>query len=567
MKNKYILNSFRVVNIAFFTFTFLLASFFVPQSSFSQTSKIETPTLISCGVYDVAIKVQNFTNVGAISLVLNFDSLVFDYRTVGVTFNPAIASASANVSIAGEFRLGIYSQIGTSLPNDAVLFTLHFNLLPTAISGNTTNIIWNTAESEYAGPGGVPVYTAIFNNLLLWEIPATPTATIINNTGVNELNCSLQVISVTASGGGNYSWSDGSSIVGTSANLSITTPGTYTVTVTAPTGCTDDELIVITSSPCPSIITNIEIPTLISCGVYDVAVKVQDFTNIGAISLVLNFDPLVFDYRTVSFTLNPAISSALANVSIPGEFRLVNYSLLGTSLPNDAVLFTLHFNLLPTAIPGNTTNIIWNTILSKYERPYGIPTYNNNFTNLLSWSIPNILPTLTATPIQPASYGQTGSVTLNTTGGMLPYIYDTANPPQTGLAAGSFTYTVSDANGCTDSATVTINPAPICDSIVWVSNILDDNSEITLREAIFRVCNNGIIRFIGALDGQTISLLQGPIIINKNITIDNCNHNLDLTISGIGILFNIEPGASLTLLNCSKLIVKGLIIKHCDCTW
>src|SRR5690606_11459267 len=53
-----------------------------------------------------------------------------------------------------------------------------------------------------------------------------------------ELSCTVTSLTLTASGGGSYSWSNGSTVVGTSAALEITEAGTYTVTVTGENGCT-----------------------------------------------------------------------------------------------------------------------------------------------------------------------------------------------------------------------------------------------------------------------------------------------------------------------------------------
>jgi hypothetical protein len=72
-----------------------------------------------------------------------------------------------------------------------------------------------------------------------------PTAAITNNTATTVLTCNVTSIGVTATGGVSYSWSDGTAVVGTSGALSITAPGTYTVTVTAANGCTDTESITI----------------------------------------------------------------------------------------------------------------------------------------------------------------------------------------------------------------------------------------------------------------------------------------------------------------------------------
>src|SRR6185503_9540135 len=55
--------------------------------------------------------------------------------------------------------------------------------------------------------------------------------------------------------------------------------------------------------------------------------------------------------------------------------------------------------------------------------------------------------------------GATGSVAITPSGGTAPY---TITPAQTNLAAGSYTFTVTDASGCTISVPVTVTePAPI----------------------------------------------------------------------------------------------------------
>src|SRR5690606_26688303 len=63
-----------------------------------------------------------------------------------------------------------------------------------------------------------------------------PTPAIANN-GL-ELSCNITSLTLTASGGVSYSWSNGSTVVGTAAALEVTAAGTYTVTVTGENGCT-----------------------------------------------------------------------------------------------------------------------------------------------------------------------------------------------------------------------------------------------------------------------------------------------------------------------------------------
>ena len=75
----------------------------------------------------------------------------------------------------------------------------------------------------------------------------TPAAQIINNTGALELNCVTNSIALTANGGtgASYAWSNGTN----NRNIVITTPDTYTVTVTGANGCTNTNSVRITQAP------------------------------------------------------------------------------------------------------------------------------------------------------------------------------------------------------------------------------------------------------------------------------------------------------------------------------
>ncbi len=65
----------------------------------------------------------------------------------------------------------------------------------------------------------------------------------------------------------------------------------------------------------------------------------------------------------------------------------------------------------------------------------------------------------TATATQPKCFGEKGSVVLSTpTGGTGAITFDAT--PTSGLNAGSYTYTATDANGCTAKQTIQINAAP-----------------------------------------------------------------------------------------------------------
>jgi gliding motility-associated-like protein len=84
--------------------------------------------------------------------------------------------------------------------------------------------------------------------------------------------------------------------------------------------------------------------------------------------------------------------------------------------------------------------------------------------------------TVTPTETDPLCHGQTGAITLNLAGGTTPYGSVTWSDGGTGttrsVPAGSYSYTVADANGCTETGTVTVNqPSPIVPVVVLLSNI------------------------------------------------------------------------------------------------
>ncbi|MDR2836726.1 MAG: hypothetical protein LBV69_11165, partial [Bacteroidales bacterium] len=108
-----------------------------------------------------------------------------------------------------------------------------------------------------------------------------PTAGITNNTGTTVLSSTIISISLIATGGGTYNWSHS---LGTDANVSVTTPGTYIVTVTnSVNGCSDTESITINSSLATPmmLIHNNTGTTLLTCTTLSISL-----TTIGGISYV-----------------------------------------------------------------------------------------------------------------------------------------------------------------------------------------------------------------------------------------------------------------------------------------
>ena len=118
----------------------------------------------------------------------------------------------------------------------------------------STGLSDNNVANPIANPIGSTTYTLTVTNPFgcssVGQVNVTidntpPIIGITNNTGSSTLTCTLLDISLTATGGLNYSWDNG---LGTASTVSITSPGTYTVTGFGPNGCESTDQITITEN-------------------------------------------------------------------------------------------------------------------------------------------------------------------------------------------------------------------------------------------------------------------------------------------------------------------------------
>ncbi len=153
-------------------------------------------------------------------------------QTDALTCGLSSVTLAANTPTYGTGAWSIISGTGGSFV-DASDPATNFN----GVNGNAYTLRWTVTNGNCSAFDDVDI-----------TLNANPVAGITNNSGFTELTCTNTSVSVTATGGATYSWDNG---LGNNANASITTPGTYTVTVTSAAGCTDTESIVITQNITP----------------------------------------------------------------------------------------------------------------------------------------------------------------------------------------------------------------------------------------------------------------------------------------------------------------------------
>jgi hypothetical protein len=263
-----------------------------------------------------------------------------------------------------------------------------------------------------------------------------------------------------------YNWGGGV----TTQNRTNLSAGTYNLTVTDASNCTATSSIIILTQP-PAALTLTTNVTNIGCG-----------GGTGAINLNPNGGTAPFTYNwasgvttedrsglaagtyavtvtdangctattsaTITQTLGPVLSTSATNVLCFGGTGTINLTVTG------AAPYTYAWS--DGAATEDRTGLATGT--------YAVTVTDvNGCTASTSATIttPSVMLTLSATTTNVTCNGSTtGAIDLTTTGGTAPYTYNwgsgNTTQDQTGLAVGTYTVTVTDANNCTATLSKTI---------------------------------------------------------------------------------------------------------------
>ncbi len=309
--------------------------------------------------------------------------------------------------------------------------------------------------------------------------PTPVTATISATTDVSCNGLSDGSATVTAGGGTpgyTYNWTPSGGTNATASNLSA---NTYTVTVTDANGCTVTTSVTITQPPVLTATTSF---TQATCNLANGTATVNSVggtnpytylwspggnTNSTATGLLAgNYTVVVTDNHgctttaTVTVTQPSVVAATMTGSTgvscFGGADGTATVSAAGGSLP-----YTYLWN------PGGNTNA---TATGLSAGNYTVTVTDNNgciSTATVTITQPTLLTaTISASTNVLCNGGNNGSATVTAGGGTPGYTYLWAPPggtnaTQGGLTAGTYTVTITDANGCTASTTVTITEPPV----------------------------------------------------------------------------------------------------------
>ncbi len=400
---------------------------------------------------------ETFYNIGRIWMYINCCA-------------PPTATAANNGPICTGSPLNL-----TVTPTPAVPQAGNYTYAWTGPNGWTSNLQNPTIANPTLAAAGT--YTCTINSncgsvtaTTQVVVNQTPNATITNNTGTTIIDCNAPVINVTANGGGTYAWDNG---LGTNASATITTAGTYTVTVTSPQGCTDTAAINVTIAPTPTLsINDVTICTGQSATLVAATSPAGGalLWNTGQTTNSITVNPMQTTTYSATYTWNGCSASDTVAVTVnPTPTISVNSDTICNGdttlltatpdLPGGSFLWsnnqtTQSINVNP-GLPGTTYTVVY-TLVGCTAQAAGTVTVNP-------------VPVLSIAPLT-MCYGETGTLTAvpNLPGGT--FLWTPTNETTNVITVAPLASTTYQAqytlNNClsnTANGIVTIKPLPIMD--------------------------------------------------------------------------------------------------------
>jgi len=326
---------------------------------------------------------------------------------------------------------------------------------------------WNTSAntpSITVSPASTTTYSVTGTNALGCTGSASATVTVnpiptVTASASPASVCPGNSSTLTAAGAATYSWSTGAA--GGSINVSPTTTTTYSVTGTSAANCSATGSVVVTVLPGPVVTAT----GAVMCAGNTASISASGATNYtwstGGTGSPLSVSPAATTVYTVSGTDGSGCTGiATATVTVnPLPVITVNTPSICAGVAADLTASGANTYLWNTGSPANPLQVT----------PSATTTYSvtgtdlNNCSNSASATVTvNIPPSLTLSSTEDYCNSSNGTATVVASGGMTPYSYSwNSSPAQTtdvatGLAAGQYEVTVSDANGCLSTGITTV---------------------------------------------------------------------------------------------------------------
>lgn len=391
----------------------------------------------------------------------------------------------------------------------------------TSFLGDALSYVWShdnsvtgpLAENLAAGTYGVTVTggngcsastLVLISNVAGPQLGANPA---LINTTCGEENGSISVITSGGAGALVYNWSHDINLRDSVATALAA--GAYSITVTDAAGCMDEQTITVAESTALTIGAFMTVQP--SCGENNGSIDAifqggtppysYDWSHDASATGSELFDLLPGTYTVVASDINGCFASETIILTDEGVLPEISISATASTCEDGAGIVRL-------AVSGSTVGLTFawshtDTLSAPRATnltagPYSVTISNEQACSVILTSevMLNAGPSLDGEVIDPGCAGvATGSIQLTISGGTAPMVINWAGGNNASLrenlAAGSYSVTVTDVNGCTVSSEFTLTDgAPVstlqptdttlCLDDIWVLNLTDFvSSEVT----------------------------------------------------------------------------------------
>lgn len=406
------------------------------------------------------------------------------------TYSVTVLNTSSGCSASGNTTITEPPVIGDSIYSTGTPCTSNGFAVAYGYGGTgNLNYSWNTIPATLNDtvsnlPSGVYQVTISDANgctkVDSVSISTGSGSVLINIDTVSTLRCSYStngIATVSASGGTpayTYVWNTTPPQFGpTAANLS---PGLYTVSVTDSVGCTSSQNVNV-FAPSPISVTGSSTPA--GCNLADGSASVNvsggapsytyAWDTLGVISNTLNNVPagiysvIVTDQNSCTTSLSVPVS----NNTIPSPSVTVLSTPLCNGNSNGSAVIVPQGGTAPFTFTWNGTassDSVFNLAAGNYTAGIRDSVGCIAFTQI-TITEPQVL-SITLLSNNPSCYGDSsGAAVVSPTGGTRPYNYNWSpfggtDSLVTDMPGGTYTVSITDANGCTASVSTTINITP-----------------------------------------------------------------------------------------------------------
>jgi gliding motility-associated-like protein len=433
--------------------------------------------------------VKTCTNQAALTANTNLPSVIWSTFGIADTLDPTAVPPGTYIVTASDSLCTLTDTVQVTLgsPNatcNAVqqpTCGLNNGIVGVTASGGTApyTYLWNTQDTTQTVSNlGGGTYTVTVTDAAgctaTCSVTLTPTGGLTAEcAAVEQPNCGLNngTVSITAGGGTapyTYLWNTQD----TTQTVTGLGGGTYTVTVTDANGCTGTCSVTLT--PISGVTANCSVVQQPTCGLNNGIITVtasgctppytylwntqdttQTVSNLGPGTYTVTVTSADGFTATCSLVLNPSEGPTATCNAVQQPTCGLNNGIVSVTASGGTAPYTYLWNT------QDTTQTVSNL---------GGGTYTVTVTDAAGCTATcsvTLTPTggLTADCVaveQPNCGLNNGTVSITATGGTAPYTYlwNTQDTTQTvtGLGGGTYTVTVTDANGCTGTCSVTLTP-------------------------------------------------------------------------------------------------------------